>query len=70
MPSAFLSAHPNVPSAAEQPQDAEGLSKLAKTNLNAIKWPIVVNWMDGKASIGDLDGVKAILEAIRKDRDV
>jgi hypothetical protein len=34
-----------------------------------LKWPIVVDWTGGKASIGDVEGVKGILEAIRKERD-
>lgn len=33
------------------------------------KWPVVVDWTGGRASIGDVEGVKEILEAIRKERD-
>jgi hypothetical protein len=35
----------------------------------AFKWPVVVDWDGGRASVGDVDGVKAILEAIRQKRD-
>ncbi|KAF8963285.1 thioredoxin-like protein [Flammula alnicola] len=65
----FLSAHPSAPSAAEQPTSVKGIAELAESNPNAIKWPIVVDWEDGKASIGDVEGVKGILETIRKRRD-
>lgn len=43
--------------------------KLANENPNSLKWPIVVDWTGGRASIGDVEGVKGILEAIRKQRD-
>jgi len=43
--------------------------KLGNKNPNSLKWPIVVDWTGGRASIGDVEGVKAILEAIRKERD-
>ncbi|KAH9476563.1 hypothetical protein JR316_0010475 [Psilocybe cubensis] len=66
----FLSAHPsNALSAAEQPTTVKGIAELAQKNPNAIKWPIVVDWLDGKASIGSVDGVKGILEHLRKKRD-
>ncbi|TDL13442.1 hypothetical protein BD410DRAFT_797620, partial [Rickenella mellea] len=65
--SAFVSAHPSAPSAAEQPQSPSELSDLAKKNLNAVKWPIVVDWMGGRASIGDVDGVKRMLDAIKSE---
>jgi len=42
---------------------------LANTNPNAVKWPIVVDWTGGRASIGEVEGVKDILEAIRQERD-
>jgi hypothetical protein len=34
-----------------------------------LKWPIVVDWEGGKAAIGDVEGVKGILENLRKKRD-
>jgi hypothetical protein len=42
---------------------------LGNENPNMLKWPVVVDWIGGRASIGDVDGVKGILEAIRKERD-
>ncbi|PPQ91607.1 hypothetical protein CVT25_012788 [Psilocybe cyanescens] len=65
----FLSAHPSTPSAAEQPTTVKGIAELAEKNPNAIKWPIVVDWQDGKASVGNVDGVKGMLEHLRKKRD-
>jgi hypothetical protein len=34
-----------------------------------MRWPIVVDWLGGKASIGDVEGVKGILETLRQRRD-
>lgn len=65
----FLSAHPSTPSTAEQPTTVKGIAELAEKNPNAIKWPIVVDWQDGKASVGNVDGVKGMLEHLRKKRD-
>ena len=65
-PDALLSAHPTVDS---RPTDAEGVAKLAAQNPNALKWPIVVDWDHGRASVGDVEGVKALLEELRKKRD-
>lgn len=62
----LLSAHP---SASEQPQSLKGIHELAQKNPNSLKWPIVVNWNDGKVAIGDERGVKDILEHLRKKRD-
>ena len=47
----------------------ETMEELAKTNPSALKWPIVVDWLNGRASVGDVEGVRQILEAIRKERD-
>ncbi|KIM37805.1 hypothetical protein M413DRAFT_448309 [Hebeloma cylindrosporum] len=66
---AFLSAHPSAGSVAEQPTTLKDIAALAETNPNAFKWPVVVNWVEGKASIGNTEGVKDILESIRKKRD-
>ncbi|KAI0789261.1 thioredoxin-like protein [Abortiporus biennis] len=63
---ALLSAHPSVIS---RPTSTEGIVNAASSNLNALKWPIVVDWDDGKVAIGDIDGVKHILEELRKKRD-
>lgn len=65
-PASFLSAHPTVHT---RPTSAEGLARLASENPNALKWPIVVDWDHGKAAIGDVEGVKSILEELRKRRD-
>lgn len=52
-----------------RPTSPEGVARLAAQNLNAIKWPIVVDWDHGKAAVGDVEGVKGILEELRKRRD-
>lgn len=68
-PSTFLSSHPTAPSPGEQPQTLDGVTKLASSNPSAFKWPVVVDWSGGRASVGDVEGVKNILEEIRKRRD-
>ena len=65
----FLSAHPSGPSTFDQPTTAQGIAELAEKNPLAIKWPIVVDWSIGKVSIGDVEGVKGILETLRQRRD-
>ncbi|THU85415.1 hypothetical protein K435DRAFT_764271 [Dendrothele bispora CBS 962.96] len=65
----FLSAHPSAPTGYDQPHDVSGVHDLAVKNPNALKWPIVVDWTGGKASVGDVEGVKNILEHLRKKRD-
>ncbi|KAF4623101.1 hypothetical protein D9613_002338 [Agrocybe pediades] len=65
----FLSAHYSAPSGAEQPSSVKAIAELGQKNPNALKWPIVVNWLDGQASVGDVEGVKQILERLRKKRD-
>jgi len=67
--SAFLSSHPTSDAAGSGNLTTKTLAEVARQNPNALKWPIVVDWMGGRASIGDVDGVKGILEAIRKVRD-
>ncbi|KAG2135356.1 uncharacterized protein EDB93DRAFT_1242543 [Suillus bovinus] len=59
-PSAFLSAHPATPGLGEQPQSAKSIVNLAEQNPNVFKWPVVVDWIGGRARI---------LEAIRQQRD-
>ncbi|PIL26129.1 hypothetical protein GSI_11884 [Ganoderma sinense ZZ0214-1] len=63
---ALLSSHPTVDS---RPQDADGVVALASKNPNALKWPIVVDWYNGRAVVGDISGVKQLLEELRKMRD-
>lgn len=66
--STFISAHPS--SAGEGSQvTSKTLAELAKKNPSLLKWPIVVDWLNGRASVGDVDGVRQMLEAIRKERD-
>ena len=65
--STFLSAHPSSDS--QLANNARSLVELARKNPNVFKWPIVVDWTGGRASIGDVEGVKDILESIRKERD-
>ncbi|KAG2361177.1 hypothetical protein BDR07DRAFT_1410291 [Suillus spraguei] len=58
--SAFLSAHPASSGLGEQSQSAKGIVSLVEQNPNVFKWPLFV---------GDVEGVKQILEAIRQRRD-
>lgn len=62
----FVSAHYAVDA---KPTSTAGLSKLASQEPRALKWPIVVDWEGGKAAVGDIEGVKSILEELRKRRD-
>ncbi|KAF8200216.1 thioredoxin-like protein [Pholiota molesta] len=65
----FLSVRPSAPSGSEVPSTVDAIAELAQRNPNVLKWPIVVDWYDGKASVGDVEGVKGILETLRKKRD-
>ncbi|KAI0830061.1 thioredoxin-like protein [Trametes gibbosa] len=65
-PDVLLSAHPTVDS---RPTNPEGVFQLASQNPNALKWPIVVDWNNGRVAVGDVEGVKSILEELRKKRD-
>lgn len=65
-PDVLISAHPTVDS---RPTDAEGVVTLASQNANALKWPIVVDWHNGRAAVGDVEAVKSLLEELRKKRD-
>jgi hypothetical protein len=67
--SALISSHPSAPSLPDRPHSAEGLIRLAQKSPQAIKWPILVDWTNGRASAGDSEGVKDILEYMRKKRD-
>jgi hypothetical protein len=66
---AFLSAHPAVPVGSERPETLSDVAKLGRQYPNAMRWPIVVDWLGGKASVGDIEGVKGILESLRQRRD-
>ncbi|KAI0338642.1 hypothetical protein BDW22DRAFT_1432436 [Trametopsis cervina] len=65
-PETFVSSHPTADS---RPTSADAVNKLAAKNPRALKWPIVVDWTAGKAAVGNVEGVKSILEEIRKQRD-
>lgn len=65
-PASLLSAHPSVDA---RPTSTDGVAHLASQNLQALKWPIVVDWDSGRAAVGDVEGVKSILEELRKKRD-
>ena len=61
---AFLSAP-----APGEAQSAPGVAELGARDPGALKWPVVVDWHGGRASIGDVDGVAHMLEALRQRRD-
>ncbi|KAJ6569461.1 thioredoxin-like protein [Mycena capillaripes] len=65
--SVFLSAHPS--SASSEGANVAAIASLGRDKPNTFKWPVVVDWNAGKASIGDVDGVKGILELLRQKRD-
>lgn len=65
-PDVLVSSHPTVET---RPTSTEGVARLASNNLHALKWPIVVDWDGGRAAVGDVEGVKSILEELRKKRD-
>lgn len=65
-PDVLVSSHPTVET---RPTSTEGVARLASKNLHALKWPIVVDWDGGRAAVGDVEGVKSILEELRKQRD-
>ncbi|KAF8507682.1 hypothetical protein BU17DRAFT_57239, partial [Hysterangium stoloniferum] len=66
--SSFLSAHPTS-TGISQPGTAQSLHTVFQTNPRAIKLPLVVNWDDGQAAVGDVEEVKRILESLRRKRD-
>lgn len=68
-PKGGLSGFLSGSGAGEQVGSAEKVLALAGQSPDSFKWPVVVDWSGGKASIGDIEGVKEILEGIRKKRD-
>ncbi|KAG8929290.1 hypothetical protein FRC02_005778 [Tulasnella sp. 418] len=66
--SSFISAHPAV-AGLSSPSSAEDLAKMAVSNPKVLKYPLAVNWDEGEVSIGSVDGVKEIIENMRKRRD-
>ncbi|KAJ7037370.1 thioredoxin-like protein [Mycena alexandri] len=65
--SVFLSAHPSA--ASSDGANLAVVESLGRDKPNTFKWPVVVDWNAGKASVGDVDGVKGILELLRQNRD-
>ncbi|KAJ7924343.1 thioredoxin-like protein [Mycena leptocephala] len=65
--SVFLSAHPST--ASSEGANMATIANLGRDKPNTFKWPVVVDWNAGKASVGDVDGVMGILEHIRQKRD-
>ena len=51
------------------PATADQVLSQANRDLDSFKWPVVVDWIGGKAAAGDVDGVNEILENLRKKRD-
>lgn len=66
--SSFLSSSHPATSDLKTNVSTGTLKELAEKNAKAVKWPIVVDWTGGRASIGDVDGVKAMLDAIKKEQ--
>lgn len=65
----LISAHPSAPSFNDRPTTLSGIVQLAQDRPQAVKWPIVVDWDNGKAAVGDIEGVRAILDNLQKKRD-
>lgn len=63
-----MSAHPSAGDAGQAKSEDALLKEVGKAP-GAFKWPVVVDWDGGKASVGDVEGVKSILEGLRKKRD-
>jgi len=63
----LLSAHPTT--SGTEPPTLRGIVELAEKNPKTLNWPIVVDWKNGKAAIGSVEGARDILETIRKRRD-
>lgn len=67
--STFLSPHfANSDKTPNAEVDAESLGKIVQMNAKTLKWPIVVDWTGGRASIGNVDDVKVILDAIKESQ--
>ena len=62
-PSIFISSHPTNDA---QPNTLDDVVSIVEKNPNALKWPIVVDWDAGKAVVGNLQGVKSMLEDMRR----
>ena len=58
--SALMSAHPSG-NATTQGMSPIELSRELQNNINAIKYPLVVNWNDGESSVGDVESVRKLI---------
>lgn len=67
--SSFLSLDPASADAKESVGSPEQVLLLAGRNPSSFRYPVVVDWTGGKASVGDVEGVYEILENLRKKRD-
>ncbi|KAK6977445.1 DUF1687-domain-containing protein [Favolaschia claudopus] len=65
--SVFLSAHPS--SSSSEGAELSAIVDLGRDKPNTFKWPVIVDWNAGKASVGDADGAAGILELLRQQRD-
>jgi hypothetical protein len=68
-PPPSLSIFTSSPTLQNSLTSADAVSQLAASDPKAFKWPVVVDWTGGRASVGDVDGVNGILETIRQQRD-
>ncbi|KZS95354.1 hypothetical protein SISNIDRAFT_548293 [Sistotremastrum niveocremeum HHB9708] len=67
--SLLASAHPSA-SSEPTPLSEEALHEAVTKNKESLKWPVVVDWYNGRAVVGEAEGVKSvILEELRKERD-
>ncbi|EJT97164.1 hypothetical protein DACRYDRAFT_119632 [Dacryopinax primogenitus] len=56
------------PSFSADTNSPAAIHKAAIDSLDSVKWPIVVNWDDGQASIGSVQGVKDMLKTLSDKR--
>ena len=63
----FLSAHPSSTSTSPG-TSLTRVAELGRTSPSAFRWPVVVDWDGGRAAIGNLDDIKRILDAIKKEQ--
>ncbi|KAJ7057778.1 thioredoxin-like protein [Mycena amicta] len=66
--SVFLSAHPSSVGSSDA-ASLDSVSRLGRDRPSAFKWPVLVDWNAGTASVGDVEGVTSILEQLRQKRD-
>nr|GAT54785.1 DUF1687-domain-containing protein [Mycena chlorophos] len=66
--SVFLSAHPSSAGSSDA-ASLDSVARLGRDRPSTFKWPIVVDWNAGTASVGDEASVSSILEQLRQRRD-